>query len=208
MVLQTLSPDTPAVRMAAATVNGGRAVRRGCAASRTDVLQWRCPPQSVSSGRRGGSLPGHQGTVGMDMQKTRTTPLHSQSDGLVERFHRGMEQQLTIVSAKYQRDWDAHLPLELMAYRSAVPESNSCTSALLMLGRELCTPPDLAFGQPPNSPPVPFGPEAFTAKHSQGTTGDSQVSGTQQLVVVGAGSRVSENERYELKRGIRSVHSC
>ena len=56
--------------------------------------------------------------------------------------------------------------------------------------------------------PVPFGPEAFTAKHSHGTTGDSQVSRTQQLVVVGAGSRVSEKERYELKQGIRSVHSC
>ena len=95
----------------------------------------------------------------LDMQKTRTTPLHPQSDGLVERFHRCMEQQLAIVSAEHQRDWDNHLPLVLMAYRSAVQESTSCTPALLMLGRELRTPADLAFGRPPDSPPVPPSPE-------------------------------------------------
>uniref|UniRef100_A0A8C5APC8 Gypsy retrotransposon integrase-like protein 1 n=1 Tax=Gadus morhua TaxID=8049 RepID=A0A8C5APC8_GADMO len=95
----------------------------------------------------------------LDMQKTRTTPLHPQSDGLVERFHRCMEQQLAIVSAEHQRDWDNHLPLVLMAYRSAVQESTSCTPALLMLGRELRTPADLAFGRPPDTPPVPPGPE-------------------------------------------------
>ena len=78
----------------------------------------------------------------LDMQKSRTTPLHPQSDGLVERFHRCMEQQLAIVSAEHQRDWDNHLPLVLMAYRSAVQESTSCTPALLMLGRELRTPAD------------------------------------------------------------------
>ena len=95
----------------------------------------------------------------LDMQKTRTTPLHPQSDGLVEWFHRCMEQQLAIVSAKHQQDWDTHLPLVLMAYRSAVQESTSCTPALLMLGREFCTPADLAFGRPPDSPPILLGQE-------------------------------------------------
>ena len=93
------------------------------------------------------------------MQKTRTTPLHPQSDGLVEQFHRCMGQQLAIVSAKHQRDSDTHLPLVLMAYSSAVQESTSCTPALLMLGRELRTPADLAFGRSSDSPPVPPGPE-------------------------------------------------
>ena len=31
--------------------------------------------------------------------------------------------------------------------------------ALLMLGRELRTTANLAFGRPPDSPPVPHGPE-------------------------------------------------
>ena len=84
----------------------------------------------------------------LDMQKSRATSLHPQSGGLVERFHRCMEQ-----------DWDTYLPLVLMAYRSAVQESTSCTPALLMLGRELRTPADLAFGRLPDFPPVPPGPE-------------------------------------------------
>ncbi|XP_064881138.1 uncharacterized protein K02A2.6-like [Oncorhynchus nerka] len=42
----------------------------------------------------------------LGMHKTRTTPLHPQSDGLVERFNKTLGQQLAIVSSKHQRDWD------------------------------------------------------------------------------------------------------
>lgn len=91
--------------------------------------------------------------------KTRTTPLRPQSDGLVERFHRTLGQQLAIITAQHQRDWDDHLPLVLMACRSAVQESTSCTPALLMLGRELRTPAALVFGQPPDMVAAPAGPE-------------------------------------------------
>lgn len=91
--------------------------------------------------------------------KTRTTALHPQSDGLVERFNRTLAQQLSILTAEHQRDWDTHLPLVLMAYRSAVQDSTSCTPALLMLGRELRTPAEVAFGKPPDTFAVPPGPE-------------------------------------------------
>lgn len=95
----------------------------------------------------------------LGMHKTRTTPLHPQSDGLVERFNKTLGQQLAIVSAKHQRDWDKHLPMVLMACRSAVQDSTSCTPALLMLGREIRTPAEMAFGRPLDSPHVPPGPE-------------------------------------------------
>ena len=85
----------------------------------------------------------------MGVTKTRTTPLHPQSDGLVERFNRTLSTQLAIVVERHQRDWDRHLPLIMMAYRSAVQESTGCTPAALMFGRELRTPVDLAFGSPP-----------------------------------------------------------
>ncbi|XP_061115069.1 uncharacterized protein LOC133139508 [Conger conger] len=84
--------------------------------------------------------------------KTRTTPLHPQSDGLVERFNRTLGQQLAIVTAKHQRDWDAHVPLVLMAYRSATQDSTSCSPALLMLGREIRTPAEMMLGRPPDLP--------------------------------------------------------
>ena len=74
------------------------------------------------------------------MHKTRTTPLHPQSDGLVERFNKTLGQQLAIVSAKHQRDWDRHLPMILMACHSAVQDSTSCMPVLLILGKEFRTP--------------------------------------------------------------------
>ncbi|KAJ8380338.1 hypothetical protein SKAU_G00011160 [Synaphobranchus kaupii] len=85
----------------------------------------------------------------LGVTKTRTTPLHPQSDGLVERFNRTLATQLAILASQHQRDWDRHLPLVLWAYRSAVQESSQLTPAALMFGRELRTPVDLVFGAPP-----------------------------------------------------------
>uniref|UniRef100_A0A3P9L4N5 Gypsy retrotransposon integrase-like protein 1 n=1 Tax=Oryzias latipes TaxID=8090 RepID=A0A3P9L4N5_ORYLA len=84
--------------------------------------------------------------------KTRTTPLHPQSDGLVERFNRTLAEQLAIVADRHQRDWDTHVPLLLMGYRSAAQDSTACSPALLMLGREIRTPAEIAMGKPPDVP--------------------------------------------------------
>ncbi|KAL4004005.1 hypothetical protein ACER0C_003718 [Sarotherodon galilaeus] len=94
----------------------------------------------------------------LGMEKTRTTPLHPQSDGLVERFNRTLATQLAILTSRHQRDWDRHLPLVLWSYRTAVQESSQCTPAALMFGRELRTPVDLVFGSPPE-PEIDGGPE-------------------------------------------------
>ncbi|KAL7841339.1 hypothetical protein SRHO_G00250300 [Serrasalmus rhombeus] len=84
----------------------------------------------------------------LGVRKTRTTPLHPQSDGLVERFNKTLATQLAILADKHQRDWDRHLPLVLWSCRAAVQESTSFTPAQLMLGRELRMPTDLVFGLP------------------------------------------------------------
>ena len=84
----------------------------------------------------------------LGVHKTRTTPLHPQSDGLVERFNRTLATQLAILTSQHQRDWDRHLPLVLWSYRTAVQESSHCTPAALMFGRELRTPVDMVFGVP------------------------------------------------------------
>ncbi|UYV61916.1 K02A2.6-like [Cordylochernes scorpioides] len=49
----------------------------------------------------------------LGIEKTRTTPLHPQSDGMVERFNRTLTQHLTMFIDKNQRDWDQHLPMLL-----------------------------------------------------------------------------------------------
>lgn len=84
----------------------------------------------------------------LGIRKTRTTPLHPQSDGLVERFNKTLAEQLTLTGNR-QADWDLHIPMVLWAYRSAVQESTGCTPAALMFGHELRTPVDLAFGPTP-----------------------------------------------------------
>ncbi len=87
------------------------------------------------------------------IRKTRTTPLHPQSDGLVERYNRTLATQLALCVSRDQKDWDLQLPLVLLATRSAVQETTGCTPALLMLGRELRTPSSLLMGRPPDAPP-------------------------------------------------------
>eukprot|EP00064_Thunnus_orientalis_P011661 superscaffoldBa00001704_g11692 len=90
--------------------------------------------------------------------KTRTTPLHPQSNGLVERFNCMLARQLAIVTAKHQRDWDTHVPLVLMAYWSAAQDSTSCSPALLLLGREIQTLAEMMVGKPSDTQGDPPGP--------------------------------------------------
>ncbi|PIK45091.1 Retrovirus-related Pol polyprotein from transposon [Apostichopus japonicus] len=46
----------------------------------------------------------------LDINKTRTTPFHPQSDGMVERFNRTLAEMLSAVVAKDQLDWDSWIP--------------------------------------------------------------------------------------------------
>jgi hypothetical protein len=54
----------------------------------------------------------------LGVSKTHTTPLHLQSDGMVERYTKTVEEHLRKVVALHQRDWDARLPTFLLAYRA------------------------------------------------------------------------------------------
>ena len=63
----------------------------------------------------------------LGIHKTKTTPLHPQSDGMLERFNCTVEDQLSKFVDENQRDWNNHAPLLLMAYRTAVHETTGCT---------------------------------------------------------------------------------
>lgn len=52
----------------------------------------------------------------MGVKKTGTTPLHPQSDGLVEWFNHTLGTQLANLSNRKQKDWDLYQLLVLWAY--------------------------------------------------------------------------------------------
>ena len=89
----------------------------------------------------------------LGVQKTRTSPYHPQSDGLIERFNRTLLSMLSIAAVENERDWDLRVPLLMLAYRTSTQESTGCTPFYLMFGREARLPADVMFGLPPNFPP-------------------------------------------------------
>jgi transposase InsO family protein/predicted aspartyl protease len=86
----------------------------------------------------------------LGVTKTRTSPLRPQSDGLVERLNRTLENMLSAFVSTHQRDWDRYLPYVMMAYRSTPQASTNTTPNMLMLGREVRLPIDLTVGRPPD----------------------------------------------------------
>ncbi|GFV54136.1 retrovirus-related Pol polyprotein from transposon 412 [Trichonephila clavipes] len=86
------------------------------------------------------------------MDKTRTTALHPQSDGMVERFNRTILNSLSHLVSSNQQDWDKKLPFFLLAYRRAVYDTTSYSPFQMLFGRDLRLPADLLFRRPPDAP--------------------------------------------------------
>ena len=80
--------------------------------------------------------------------KTRTTPYHPQSDGMIERFNRTLLSMLKRTTIDAERDWDLKLPCLMMAYRTSIHETTKATPFSLMFGREVQLPIDIMFGKP------------------------------------------------------------
>ncbi|GFY06098.1 retrovirus-related Pol polyprotein from transposon 412 [Trichonephila clavipes] len=91
----------------------------------------------------------------LGIDKTKTTPLHPQSDSMVERFNRTILNNLSLMVSKNQQDWDQKVPLFLLAYRSAVHETTGYSPSQMLFGRDLRLPCDLLFGRPPDTPSSP-----------------------------------------------------
>ena len=77
--------------------------------------------------------------------KTKTTPYHPESDGLVERFNRTLLMKLAIFASEHKDDWDDLLPPVMMAYQSSVHESTGFSPYRLMFGEECMLPMDIGL---------------------------------------------------------------
>uniref|UniRef100_A0AAR2LYA0 Integrase catalytic domain-containing protein n=1 Tax=Pygocentrus nattereri TaxID=42514 RepID=A0AAR2LYA0_PYGNA len=93
----------------------------------------------------------------LEIQKTRTTPYHPQSDGLVERVNRTVTTMLSMFVHSNQRNWDELLPYVMMAYRSSIQASIKFSPYHVLFGREIVMPSDLLFNVEVNKPYVSVG---------------------------------------------------
>ena len=91
----------------------------------------------------------------LDIEKTQTTPCHSQSDGLVERLNQTMLSMLRTFANEHLDDWDDHLPYVMCAYGSTTQESTGCSANLMMFGRENNLHIDLIARPPPGTDRCP-----------------------------------------------------
>lgn len=135
------------------------------------IARFGCPVQiHTDQGREFESELFQQMCKILDIDKTRCTPYRPNSDGLVERFNKTLQQMLKVFVNKQRNDWDDYLPYVLMAYRSTFQESTKCSPNLMMLGREIALPLDLMVGDPPNTSEN-FCPVEYVEwlKHSMGT---------------------------------------
>ena len=88
--------------------------------------------------------------------KTRTTPYHPASDGLVELFNRTLPMMLAMFAGENRDDWDDLLPALMMAYRSSVHESTGFSPYRLMFGEECSLPMDVGLPRRDQDLPDPI----------------------------------------------------
>ncbi|GFU80424.1 retrovirus-related Pol polyprotein from transposon 412 [Trichonephila clavipes] len=88
----------------------------------------------------------------LTINKSRTTTLHPQSDGMVERFKQTILNSLSPLVSSNQQDWDKKLPFFLLTYRSAIHETTSYSPSLMLFGLDVHLPADLLFNQLPDAP--------------------------------------------------------
>ena len=82
----------------------------------------------------------------LGIRKTRTTPYHPQSDGLVERLNRTLLHMLATSAKDHPSDWEKFLQPVCLAYNTSLHPTTGYTPFFLMFGRKARLPVDVAYG--------------------------------------------------------------
>lgn len=98
----------------------------------------------------------------LGITKTRTSPYHAQSDGMVERLNRTLKDQLAKYISHTGGEWDQYLPQAELAYNSSVHSSTGFSPFFLVHGREPNLPLDVMLNcSPAVTSPTPGSPAAY-----------------------------------------------
>ena len=81
----------------------------------------------------------------LQIHKTRTTPYHPASNGMIERFNRTLAELIRKYVNEKLNNWDLYLPFLTAAYRSTVHPSTGFSPNFMMFGREVILPVDMLF---------------------------------------------------------------
>jgi transposase InsO family protein len=84
----------------------------------------------------------------LDIDKTRTTSLRPQANGMVERFNRTLISMLSMYCNDNQKGWDKYIPQVMMAYRSSPHASTKISPNKMVFGREIVLPIQAYIGRP------------------------------------------------------------
>ena len=71
------------------------------------------------------------------IDKSRTTPYHSQSDGLIKRFNHTLLQILATCAETHPFQWEDHIHKVCVAYNTSVQASTGYSPFFLMFGRQM-----------------------------------------------------------------------
>ena len=82
----------------------------------------------------------------LNISKTRTTPAHPRSDGMVERSNRTIKEMLAKYINKKQDDWDLYLDYMVMSYNATPHDSTNITPYRMVFGEEMRMPLDIVAG--------------------------------------------------------------
>ena len=88
----------------------------------------------------------------LGIRKSKTTPYHPQSDGLVERFNRTLLDMLATAVSNQPFEWEQHLRRLCHVYNTSVHPTIGFSPFFLMFGRQARMPVDVMLGTTTTTP--------------------------------------------------------
>ena len=86
----------------------------------------------------------------LGVEKSRTTPYHPQSDGLVERFNRTLLNMFAMAVGEKPFEWEQSLRRLCFAYNTSLQPTTGYSPFALMFGRQARLPMDIVMGVAPS----------------------------------------------------------